>query len=77
MLKGIYLTLLVGPTVPIPLPGPVMEALTSVEVTTAAGQRSGFQLSFTMNNRSPLHTLFLLGSLQTPKLRVIIVLTVN
>lgn len=77
MLKGIYLTLLVGPTVPVPLPGPVLEALTSVEVTTAAGQRSGFQLSFTVNNRSPLHPLFLLGSLQTPKLRVIIVLTVN
>ena len=77
MLKGIYLTLLVGPTVPVPVPQPVLDALTSVQVTNAAGQRSGFQLTFTFNNRSPLHPLFLLGTVQTPKLRVIVVLTVN
>ncbi len=77
MLKGIYLTLLVGPTVPVPVPQPILDALTSVQVTRAAGQRSGFQLTFTFNNRSPLHPLFLLGTVQTPKLRVIITLTVN
>jgi hypothetical protein len=54
-----------------------LDALSGIEVTTAAGQRSGFQLTFTFNNRSPLHPLFLLGSIQTPKLRVIVVLTVN
>src|SRR5499426_878934 len=77
MLKGVYLTLMVGPVVPLPVPKPVMDALTEVQVTTSAGSPSGFQLSFTLNNRSPLHTLFLVAGGQTPLLRVIIVVTVN
>jgi len=77
MLKGVYFTLMVGPVVPIPVPKPVLEALTSVQVTTAAGKPSGFQLSFTLNNRSPLHTLFLIAGGQTPLLRVIIIATIN
>jgi len=77
MLKGIYMTLMIGPVVPIPVPKPVLDALTSVQVTTAAGSPSGFQLTFTLNNRSPLHTLFLIAGAQTPMLRVIIVVTVN
>jgi hypothetical protein len=56
MLKGFYLTLLVGPVVPVPVPKVVLDALKSVQVTVAAGSASGFQLSFTLNNRSPLHT---------------------
>ena len=58
MLKGVYLTLMVGPVVPIPVPKPVLDALTEVQVTTAAGTPSGFSMSFTLSNRSPLHTLF-------------------
>src|SRR6266550_4106209 len=77
MLKGIYLTLMVGPVVPLPVPKVVMDALTSVKVTTSAGTASGFQLNFTLNNRSPLHTLFLVAGAQTPLLRVIIIVTVN
>jgi hypothetical protein len=77
MLKGVYLTLMVGPVIPIPVPKPVIEALTSVQVTTAAGRASGFQLSFTLNNRSPLHTLFLIAGANTPLLRVIIIATIN
>ena len=77
MLKGIYMTLMIGPVVPIPVPKPVLDALTSVQVTTAAGSPSGFQLTFTLNNRSPLHTLFLIAGAQTPMLRVIIVVTIN
>src|SRR5262247_920881 len=77
MLKGVYLTLMVGPVVPLPVPKPVMDALTEVQVTTAAGSPSGFSLSFTLNNRSPLHTLFLIAGAQTPMLRVIIVVTIN
>ena len=77
MHKGIYMTLMVGPVVPIPVPKPVLDALTSVTVTTAAGTPSGFQLTFTLNNRSPLHTLFLIAGAQTPLLRVIIVVTIN
>src|ERR1041384_2906127 len=77
MHKGVYMTLMVGPVVPIPVPKPVLDALTGVQVTTAAGSPSGFQLTFTLNNRSPLHTLFLIAGAQTPLLRVIIILTIN
>jgi len=77
MLKGIHLTLLVGPVVPLPVPKVVLEALTGVTVTSRAGSPSGFQLSFTLNNRSPLHTLFLIAGGQTPLLRVIIIVTIN
>jgi hypothetical protein len=78
MLKGVYLTLLVGPAVPLPVPQVVLEALTSVEVKSAAGERSGFQLQFTLSNNSPLQTLFLLtGGNAIPVLRVVIVATVN
>jgi hypothetical protein len=77
MLKGIYLTLMVGPVVPLPVPRAVLDALTEVQVTTAAGKPSGFTLSFTLSNRSPLHTLFLVAGAQTPLLRVIIVVTIN
>lgn len=77
MLKGIYLTLMIGPVVPVPVPKVVLDALTDVQVTTAAGSPSGFSLSFTLNNRSPLHTLFLVAGAQTPLLRVILILTIN
>jgi hypothetical protein len=35
MLKGIHLTLMIGPVVPIPVPRDVLDALTSVTVTTS------------------------------------------
>ncbi|HHS83782.1 MAG TPA: hypothetical protein ENK38_02515 [Gammaproteobacteria bacterium] len=77
MHKGIHLTLLVGPVVPVPVPRSVIDALVSVEVTNSAGQASGFQLTFTMSNRSPLQTIFLIAAGQTPLLRVIIIVTVD
>ena len=77
MLKGVYITLLVGPVVPVPVPQSVLDALTNVQITNAAGSASGFQLTFTLSNKSPLQTLFLVAGAQTPLLRVIIVATVN
>ena len=59
MLRGFYLTLLIGPTVPVPAPQPVIDALTGVQVTTSAGQASGFQLTFAMSKKSPLNTQML------------------
>ena len=59
--SGLYLTLLVGPMVALPAPKPIVDALTSVEVTTTATGRSAFQLAFTLANRSPLQTVFLLA----------------
>ena len=78
MNTGIQLTLMIGPAVPIPVSQAVLDALMSVQVTTTAGQASGFQLTFTLNNRSSLHTLFLLsGGSSLPLVRVVIVVTFN
>jgi hypothetical protein len=78
MLKGVYLTLMVGPVVPVPVPQIVLDALTDVTVTIASGKASGFQLTFTLGNQSPLQTIFLLtGGSPIPLLRVILVVTIN
>ncbi len=77
MLQGIYLTLMVGPVVPIPVPQVVVDALTSVEITSSDDKPSGFQLNFTLSNKSPLHTIFLIAAGQTPLLRVILMATFN
>lgn len=78
MLKGnIRLTLMMGPVVPVPVPRAVIDALTSVEVRTAAGEPSGFQLTFGFSSKSPLNTLLLLLGKVGPFIRTIIVVTVN
>jgi hypothetical protein len=78
LLKGVYLTLMVGPAVPTPVPKVVLDALTDISVTITSGKASGFQLTFTLSNRSPLQTIFLLsGRSPIPVLRVILVVTVN
>ena len=78
MLKGVTLSLLIGPLVPVPAPRSVIDALTDVTITTDDTGKSGFQLNFVLSTGSPLHTLFLLaGGAQLPVLRVIIVATVN
>ena len=78
MLKGIHLSLMIGPSVPVPVSRTVLDALTEVEVRVAAGERSGFKLVFNLSNQSPLQTAFLLtaGNLP-PVMRVVLVATVN
>lgn len=72
----LYLTLLIGPVEVVPAPKPVMDALTSVEISVSATGASGFQLNFTLANSSPLQTLFLLaGGAPVPIIRVILVAT--
>lgn len=78
MLKGVHLTLMVGPVVPIPVPQLVLDALTQVEVVQPDEAAGAFTLQFTLSVQSPLHTLFLLsGGGVVPLLRVILVATVN
>lgn len=78
MIKGINLTLMIGPGVPVPVPPEVLDSLVSAEVTVASGQPSGFQLTFSVSTNSPLHTIFLLsGGALPPIMRVILVVTVN
>lgn len=78
MLKGVNLTLLMGPGVAAPVPQWALDSLVSVRVTTSTGKRSGFELTFDVKNDSPLQTLFLLtGGGVPPVMRTIIVVTVN
>src|SRR5262245_53202828 len=80
--KGIQLTLMLGPVIPLPAPRPVMDALDSVEVHSSDGAASGFQLRFQFTSKSALNTLFLIAagtntSMATPPLRVLLVVTLN
>ncbi|WP_225578905.1 hypothetical protein [Pseudomonas sp. PDM14] len=72
-----HLSLLVGPGLPVPVPKVVMDALQSVQVTSASSTRSGFQIAFALQNNSPLHTLLVLAGGQVPWLRVMVVVTIN
>jgi len=74
---GIHLTILMGPTVPIPVPKPVTDALTSVEVRTAVGRPSGFTLTFSFDTKSALTTVMLLIGEIAPTFRAILIATIN
>ena len=52
-LLGVNLILLLGPTVAVPAPQPLTEALDSVEVTHNDSGRSGFQLTFKVGRSGP------------------------
>ena len=77
MLKGIQLTLMIGPAVPVAAPKPVMDALQSVQVTSSK-DRSGFQLTFAVSKQSPLlQTMLPAGYFDPIITRVVIVVTLN
>ncbi|HEX4848262.1 MAG TPA: hypothetical protein VFV30_08960 [Novosphingobium sp.] len=76
-LKGVTLTLLMGPVAVAPVPVAVIEALESAQVTSAVGQRSGFQISFTYSKTSPIATTLLPAGFFDPMIRVILVATLN
>lgn len=79
-LLGIHLTLLIGPTVPVPAPAPLADAISNVEVTHRDSGRSGLQITFRAG-RSGLIGLLDYPLLTTPLLkvfnRVILVVTIN
>jgi hypothetical protein len=78
MLTGkISLTLMIGPVVPVPVSKEILDALVNVQVRTAAGEPSGFQMTFAFSSKSPLNTLLLLLGQVGPFIRTIIVVTVN
>src|SRR4051812_37782457 len=77
MPKGIHLTLMAGPLVPIPAPQPVVDALESAQVTISAGQRTGFQLSFGLSKNSLLTQALLPAGFFDPNIRVILMTTVG
>ncbi|NTU83533.1 MAG: hypothetical protein HGA45_29880, partial [Chloroflexales bacterium] len=75
-MKGIHLSLLIGPAVPRPAPKAVIEALTEVQVQTQATGQSGFQLGLAIGKGSAVERLLLAGFFE-PAVRVIIVVTIN
>ncbi|HVF91219.1 MAG TPA: hypothetical protein VNH22_14225 [Blastocatellia bacterium] len=78
MAKGVHLTLMIGPAVPVPVSEEVLNALTGVQVTSRTDGPSAFQLTFSVSARSPLQTVFMLSAgASIPLVRVVIVVTVN
>lgn len=79
-LLGIHLTVLIGPTVAVPAPVLLTEALQSVEVTHSDEERSGFKLTF-QTGRTGLFDLIDYPILTLPLLRpfnrVILIATFN
>lgn len=77
MLKGVHLTLMIGPALPVPAPREVIEALTSVSVNHDK-DRSGFQLSFAVSKKSILLTTLLPAGYFDPiTTRIVIIATVS
>lgn len=75
---GVQLSLMIGPAVPIPVSKAIIDALQSVTVTSTAFGTSGFELTFALDTKSPLQTLFLLGGgVAIPLVRVVIAATLN
>jgi hypothetical protein len=75
---GTRLLLMIGPTLPIPAPLPLSEALKRVEVTTQDQGRSGFSLTFEMGRSGPADIVdfqLLLNPLLRPFNRVVLVVT--
>jgi hypothetical protein len=80
VLLGIHLTLLIGPTVPVPAPAELTEALVSAEVTHTDEGRSGFQLTFQAGRSGPSDIVdypLLLNPLLRTFNRVILIVTFN
>ncbi len=78
-LLGIHLTLLIGPTVPVPAPPDLLESLQQVTVTHNDSGISGFQITFRVGRSSPLD-LMDFGVLRNPLLlkplnRVVVLVT--
>jgi hypothetical protein len=76
MNQGFYLTLMMGGFNAKPVPQPVIDALTEVQVTSTVGAQGGFQLKLTMGRTSPLQQMLESGFFD-PRQRVIIAVTVN
>ncbi len=77
---GIQLTLLIGPTVALPAPPTMIEALSSVEVSHSDDRQSGFQIMFSVGRSGPLDLLdypLVANPLLKPFNRIVIIVTFN
>jgi hypothetical protein len=76
MNRGFYLTLMMGGFNANPVPQPVIDALTEVNVSSTVGSQAGFQLKFTLGKNSPIQQMMNAGGFD-PRQRVVIAVTVN
>jgi len=76
MNRGFYLSLMMGPVVPLPVPLPVIDSLQSVQVTHGQGTRSGFQLTLGLGKVGAVQGMLDAG-LFDPLNRVIVTVTVG
>lgn len=74
---GVRLQLMIGPTVPLPAPYPVMDALVSLEVTNRDRERDGFQMNLALGKDSLLDYGLLLNGYFDPPSRVIIAVLIG
>jgi hypothetical protein len=77
MLKGVHVTLMIGPVIPKPVGRTLIEALASLQVTHNAGQRGGFQLKFATGIESEITRDLLPGRFFDPPSRVIVTVTLR
>ena len=78
MIDRLQLSLMIGPAVPLPVGRDVLDALTEVTVTSNTEGPSVFELSFQVDGRSPLATLFMLSAgAVPPMIRVVVVVTLG
>jgi hypothetical protein len=69
---------MMGPVIPVTVPREVLDALSEVEVRIQDVGQSGFQLTFSIDKKSPLQILFLLtGGMPLLFMRCIVMATVN
>src|SRR6202051_4940924 len=69
---------MIGPIIPLTAPRAVLDALAGVEVQVVDVGQSGFQLTFSIDKKSPLQILFLLtGGMPLLFMRCIVMATVN
>lgn len=74
---GVRLQLFIGPTVPLPAPYPVIDALRSLEVTNRDRERDGFEMRFSLGKDSLLDYGLLLNGFFDPPNRVIIAVLIG
>src|SRR6476646_10874335 len=76
MNRGFYVTLMMGSFTASPVPQPVIDAITELQVTSSVGAQAGFQLKLRLGKPSPVQQQLQSGFFD-PRQRVIIAVTVN
>lgn len=74
---GVRLQLLIGPTVPLPAPFAVVDALREIEIINTDEGRDGFEMKFAIGKDSQLNYGLLADGTLDPPNRVIVMVIVN